>query len=401
MPSPDVTLVSLYPTDDGGSSGVASYTAHLAHALYRAGAEVTVVAQQEPGHAGVRNDGGVRVERSFCRGPWALSSATRAASRTRAPVVHLQHELFLFGGPASIPGLVPALGRLRRQGRGPVVTMHQVVSPSSVDRDFVALHRVPVPPVLARIGIGSVQAAVAGIAARTIVHESAFAEVVRGAVVVPHGVGSEGPCGAVPAQIQDRARQTLGVDNRALLVLCFGFVAPYKGLELVLEAARLAGPGVQLVVAGAEHPRLAGQGYLSGLREHWGEVARFTGWVPDSEVPAWFEAADVALLPYPQPFSSSGVLALALAHGTPLLLSEALAACIGAPAELSTALDAVSLAARMSDLAADPAGLGRLGERTRSLNRHRSWAEVAARHIELYGEVTRADRLVMQPVLSG
>ena len=260
MPTPDVALVGTYPTAGerhGGASGVASYTANLAHALAGAGASVTVTAAREPGEAPTSHDGGVRVERHFDRGRRALPNAVAAAAATGAPVVHVQHELFLYGGPAAIPGLLPALGR---RTCPTVVTLHQVVDPSTVDGSFTALHRVRAPAPLARWGVAGVQDAVGRLSDAVIVHEPAFARHVNGACVVPHGV--ETP----PLPDRDAARLSLGLDDR-LTVLCFGFVAPYKGLETALEAAALAGPAVQLVIAGGEHPRLAGRDpYASDLR---------------------------------------------------------------------------------------------------------------------------------------
>lgn len=392
MPGPDVALVSLYPMPGSGDgiSGVATYTANLARALHAAGASVTVMAQAEPGQKPEESDQGVRVQRCFARGRWALPVAARAAAVTGAAVVHVQHELFLYGGPASVPGLLPALGGLRRRRRGPVVTMHQVVAPASVDRRFTALHGVPVPAVLARTGIGGVQATIRQVAARTIVHERAFAQVVRGAVVLPHGVSQPSPARGHRGDGQARARRRLQVRGEGLVVLCFGFVSPYKGLEAALEAAARAGPAVEMVVAGGEHPRLAGQGYLPELARRWGSVARFTGYVPDDEVGAWFDAADLALLVYPQPFSASGVLALALQHSTPLLVSESLAACIEAP-DLGVPTDAASLAARLADLAGDAGALRRLGRASEALGVGRTWADVARRHLDIYQEVIDAN----------
>ena len=74
----------------------------------------------------------------------------------------------------------------------------------------------------------------------------------------------------------------------------------------------------------------------------YGDVARFTGWVPDGDVGAWFSAADLCVFPYPKPFASSGVLALAVAHGTPVLLSPALARCAGAPNVVTAPMTAAS-----------------------------------------------------------
>ena len=96
--------------------------------------------------------------------------------------------LFLYGGPASVPGLVPALARIRAAGRRSVVTMHHVVDPSSVDRSFTRLHRVGAPASVARAGIAGVQGTISKLASAVIVHEPAFADIVGDAHVVPHGI---------------------------------------------------------------------------------------------------------------------------------------------------------------------------------------------------------------------
>lgn len=395
IPTRDVTLISPYPSPGSEiESGVASYARSLAHALSGAGAKVTVVA---PGQ-GSEQDGAVSVRRCFSRGPRGLSVAAGAALGTGAPVVHVQHEAFLYGGPDAAPALLLALAKLRRAGRGPVVTMHQVVAPASVDRSFTRMHRVGVPPSVARVSLAALQGTIARLASRVIVHEQAFTRVVPRSVVVPLGTGARGRPDGRERHDGDRIRGNWAPDRDSLMVLCFGFVAPYKGLEVALEAARLAGPEVRLVVAGGEHPRLAGQGYMDGLRSRYGDVAGFTGYVSDPEVPGWFLAADAVLLAYPQAFSSSGVLGVAVEHGTAALLSPSLASMAGFPPDLAVPMDAPGLAARLVELARDRARLADLANRTRSLGEGRSWPQVAERHLDLYEEVIRAQNPSRRPL---
>jgi glycosyltransferase involved in cell wall biosynthesis len=385
--SPDVALVSPYPgvgERHGGSSGVASYTANLAHALAAEGADVTVVAPIEDGEPTTSLDGAVRVERRFERGPGAVPRALRAARRTGAPAVHLQHETFLYGGPSSVPGLVTGLAGSRRDAAGTVVTMHHVVDGATVDERFTALHRVAAPAAVARAGLDVVRASIRHLADRVIVHEPAFTSAVPGATVVPHGIET------TPTPDRAEARARLGLDR--FTVLCFGFVAPYKGLEPALAAAGVAGPDVELVVAGGEHPRLreAGDTYLADLRTAHPH-ARFTGHVPDAQVADWFAAADLALFLYPQPVSASGALALALAHGTPLLMSRQMAETTGATQHLVAASDPAELGARLRALAGDPAAVDVLRTAAADLGDDRTWDAVARRHLEIYEEVGDAD----------
>lgn len=385
-------MVSPYPADGEGArlpSGVAAYTARLAAALADAGAEVHVVAPRHDGEPAHRRDGAVTVTRAFRPGPAALPVALRAARRTGAPVVHLQHELFLYGGPSSVPGLVPALAGLRLADVRPVVTMHQVVDPAEIDAEFTRLHRVRVPAPLARLGLAATQRSVSGLSATTVVHEHAFTPLVSSARMVPHGIDRLAP------QDRRQARARLGLSQDRLVVLCFGFLSPYKGLEAALEAAGLAGPAVELVLAGDEHPRLAGRDpYAADLQRRYGHVARFTGYVPDDQVASWFSAADVVLLPYPRPFASSGPLALALGFGRPVLCSPAFARCIGAGEELATPIDPAALAARLLELHAEPILLRRLAAASERMAEARTWDRVARAHLELYEEVTDAERAV-------
>jgi glycosyltransferase involved in cell wall biosynthesis len=294
--------------------------------------------------------------------------------------VHLQHETFLYGGPSAMPGLFPALASLRRAGRRAVVTMHHVVDPADVDREFTHSHRVKVPPPVARAGLSVVQRAIGRLADEVIVHEPRFGQVVPEAHVVPHGVET-----VVPAD-RGAAQERLGVDDGRLVVLCFGFLAPYKGLEAALEASALAGDEVHLVIAGGEHPRLvaAGDDYGARLRELAPPGTTFTGYVRDEDIPEWFAAADVALLPYPRPFATSGPLAIALAHETPVLLSSALARSAGAPDLLAVEPEPHAIGEQLRALAEQPGALSDLRVVSATLAAGRSWPEVARRHLALY-----------------
>jgi len=387
MSRPDVALITPYPApaqEHGGRSGVASYGAALAHALADRGAEVTVLAPREPDAPALAADGAVRVARPYARGAGALLRAAVAARAAGAPVTHVQHELFLYGGPSSVPALAPALRALGDA----VVTMHHVVDPATVDDDFVRLHRVRAPRRVAQAGLAGVQRTIRRRAGAVIVHEPAFARIVPEAAVVPHGLA---PRPAPTPAERAHARAALGLDDR-FTVLCFGFLAPYKGLELALDAAALAGPEVRLVVAGGPHPRLAeaGDPYAEELRAR-APHATFAGHVPEAEVSRWFTAVDLALFPYPRPFAASGPLALALSHRTPSLLSPPLAATVAAPLAMTAPGDAVGLSRRLRELAARPIARERLREAAAGLARERAWPSVAARHLELYEEVQRGD----------
>lgn len=385
----DIALIAPYPSPGTPhTTGVEAYSQGLARALDQAGASVAVIAPIREGCPPEQRDGGVRIRRCFRKGPGGLPKAAREALRTGAQVAHLQHEAFLYGGPEAVPGLVGGLAALRRAGAGPVVTMHQVVPPREVNKPFTRLHRVAMPVPIARAGLATLQGSIRRLAAQVIVHGQTFDSALPGSVVLP----IVAPCSYEVNGGAELLRLDHGIGPDEFLVLCFGFVAPYKGVEAALAAAALAGPKIRLVVAGGEHPRLVGKGYLQELVHRYGHVATFTGYVPDEDVSAWFGAADLALLAYPHVFAGSGVLSLAVANGVPVLPSRSVAAAAGMPDELAVSLDPPLLGERLVHLAERGPDLETLASHTDRLTAGRSWKEVADRHLDIYEEVTIARR---------
>ena len=128
--------------------------------------------------------------------------------------------------------------------------------------------------------------------------------------------------------------------------------------------------------------------YADELRRRYSETAHFTGWVDDGDVARWFAAADLALFPYPRPFSSSGVLALALATGLRSCCRRRSPAAPARPASVSAPVEPVALAERLKLLASKPEALDQLRWWADVLASGRRWPEVAAEHEALYRELT-------------
>jgi glycosyltransferase involved in cell wall biosynthesis len=102
------------------------------------------------------------------------------------------------------------------------------------------------------------------------------------------------------------------------VVLFFGLLRPYKGIDVLLEAFRDV-EGAELWIVGM--PRMP----VEPLREAAAAVGATVRFVPrfvtDPEIPAFFRRADVVVLPYRE-IDQSGVLYTALAFGKPMVLSS-------------------------------------------------------------------------------
>ena len=132
--------------------------------------------------------------------------------------------------------------------------------------------------------------------------------------VIPHGAFEHL---AVPASGTPPALE--GLDGRRV-VLFFGLVRPYKGVDLLVEAFAATPDDAMLLVVGM--PRMPLEPLERRARELGiGERVRFVPrFVPDEELASYFRRADVVALPYRE-IDQSGVLYTALAFGSPLLLS--------------------------------------------------------------------------------
>jgi glycosyltransferase involved in cell wall biosynthesis len=144
--------------------------------------------------------------------------------------------------------------------------------------------------------------------------------------VIPFGINNTSP---VTNLDRPQARQRLGLNGSGQRVmLCFGQIAPYKGLEYLAAAlpkAFAADPMLQLVIAGK---------VKAGCEDYWRSIERALDdaaiaprvikrieHIPDSDVEVYFKAADVLVIPYVHIFQS-GVPFLAYSFGLPVVATD-------------------------------------------------------------------------------
>jgi glycosyltransferase involved in cell wall biosynthesis len=171
------------------------------------------------------------------------------------------------------------------------------------------------------------------------------------------------------------------------VVLMFGLLRPYKGVGVLLDAWR--GVDGQSVIEDAELwiaglPKMD----VAPLKRMAPPGVRFDDrFIDERELPAYFERADLVVLPYLQA-DQSGVLFTALAFGKPLLLSD-----VGGFPELEQtgaarivpAGDARALGAALRELLGDRATLAKMCVKARAATQgHYSWQAVADKHLRLY-----------------
>ena len=142
--------------------------------------------------------------------------------------------------------------------------------------------------------------------------------------VIPFGVNNSVPCTALT---QADARHRLGLPPAARVLLFYGRIKPYKGLDYLVEAFNQLlkrRDDYRLLVAGEPHDC---DDYWAKLQDSMqreiaqGRILLKVEYVPDSETEMYFKASDVSVLPY-RDIYQSGVMFLAYNFGVPVVATD-------------------------------------------------------------------------------
>ncbi|HUH80854.1 MAG TPA: glycosyltransferase family 4 protein [Solirubrobacteraceae bacterium] len=198
--------------------------------------------------------------------------------------------------------------------------------------------------------------------------------------VIPHGAFEH-------LAAADRPEPPPGAAEGPPVVLCFGLMRPYKGIDVLLDAWGQGLDGAELWIVGMARMD------TSPLRARAPASVRFDErFVADAELPSLFARAQLVVLPYREA-EASGVLFTALAFGRPMVLSD-----VGAFPELAaTGAARVFPAGRpealreaLRELLADAAARERMSRSALAAARGPySWRAVARQTIELYASLLR------------
>ncbi len=118
-----------------------------------------------------------------------------------------------------------------------------------------------------------------------------------------------------------RARQALGLPADARVLLFFGLIRDYKGLDLLIEAFGKLSSGHHLVIAGEPYGDFGPYRELIAQNPNRQHIHLHTRFIGDKEVPRFFSAADAVVLPY-RTATQSGITAVAYHFGVPVVATD-------------------------------------------------------------------------------
>jgi len=342
------------------------YDHALAAALARAGADVELLTSRWP-YGAAPDQGGYAVREHFYRRATANGRGT-AARRALRLVEH-------------VPGMLGA-----RDASAFDVVHYQWLTLEPLDRLLLArgAARVLTAHNVQRRG-GRSRRALRTLLDRmdaVIAHTEAGAADLRDQTATPVHVIPHGAFGHLASQQREEPLPDELAAVEGPVVLCFGILRPYKGVDVLVEAFRGI-EGAELWVVGRPWMDTA------PLRAAATGAVRFIDrFVPDAELPALFRRADVVCLPYRR-IDQSGVLYTALAFGKAMVLTDVggfgdIARTDGA-AELVPPGDAGALRETLAALLADPARRAQLEAAASAAAAGRySWEAIGRRTLELY-----------------
>jgi glycosyltransferase involved in cell wall biosynthesis len=144
--------------------------------------------------------------------------------------------------------------------------------------------------------------------------------------IVPYGINDVIP---VSTASRSAAKQRLGLRPDERVLLFFGNIAPYKGVEDLLEALAMLWDGHKRFNAPACRTvkDKSCESYWTKLQalideyQLGGQILKEVRYIPDEDVGVFFRASDVTVLPYRRIYQS-GVLALSYAQGLPVIAAN-------------------------------------------------------------------------------
>jgi glycosyltransferase involved in cell wall biosynthesis len=184
----------------------------------------------------------------------------------------------------------------------------------------------------------------------------------------------------------------LGIKEKHV-ILFFGFVRPYKGLDYLIRAFKQIGEkfNAALVIAGE---------FFSGLTQFENQLKKtgianrihlFPRYISYEEVPLFFSAADIVVQPYIKFSGQSGVTQTAYLYSLPVVATDVggLPEIVihGKTGVVVKPADAEALARAMEELIVDSGKRQKYGSNGKEFfESHLGWESITEKLLEIYGQ---------------
>ncbi len=120
---------------------------------------------------------------------------------------------------------------------------------------------------------------------------------------------------------KEGAQKELGIPAEKKVILFFGFIRDYKGLGLLIEAMKNLPDNYLLVIAGEVYGNFKKYQEIIDSNNLSDKIKLFIRYIPEKEIPSFFSAADVCVLPY-RTATQSGIIGMAYHFNLPVIVTD-------------------------------------------------------------------------------
>jgi len=190
----------------------------------------------------------------------------------------------------------------------------------------------------------------------------------------------------------EKAREKLHLDNGKKVILFFGFIRDYKGLDILLQAfisIRKEIEDALLVIAGESWEDVANYERIIQDNNLSESVVFHNRFIPDEAVQFYFKSADVVVLPYKAFDSQSGAGSIGLFFAKPLIVTRVggLIDYVNDEQAIVEPNDVVDLEKKLINVLRHEELLKKLSRDSLMLSKSFNWDNIADATIELYQRI--------------
>ena len=120
---------------------------------------------------------------------------------------------------------------------------------------------------------------------------------------------------------KQEARAKLGIPPDKKVILFFGLIRGYKGLDLLIEAMKELDDSSLLLIAGEVYGKFDKYNDLIKNNNLQNRIILNLKYIPDKKLPLYFSAADVCVLPY-RSGTQSGIVAVSYYFRLPVIVTD-------------------------------------------------------------------------------
>lgn len=117
------------------------------------------------------------------------------------------------------------------------------------------------------------------------------------------------------------ARKQLGITNDKKVILFFGFIRDYKGLDILIESMSILDDTYTLLIAGEVYGDFKKYDDLINKFGVQNKIIRHVKYIPETDIPLYFSAGDVCVLPY-RSATQSGIVGISYHFNLPVIVTN-------------------------------------------------------------------------------